>query len=39
MLNNENLLQAISEEVKNFIDLKLSDEKLFNKFKALQLNE
>ena len=39
MLNNENLLQALSEEVKNFIDLKLSDEKLFNKFKALQLNE
>lgn len=39
MLNNENLLNALSKEVKNFIDLKLSDEKLFNKFKALQLND
>ena len=39
MLNNLNLFKELSEEVKKYIDTKLSDEILFNKFKALQLNE
>jgi len=39
MLNNQNLLKALSVEVKSFINLKLSDEKLLNIFKSLQLNE
>lgn len=39
MLNNQNLFKALSVEVKSFINLKLSDEKLLNKFKSLQLNE
>ena len=39
MLDNQNLLKALSVEVKSFINLKLSDEKLLNIFKSLQLNE